>query len=40
VTTRTCRVDATLEIVPGAAHYLLFTPWADILDTLLAAHGP
>jgi pimeloyl-ACP methyl ester carboxylesterase len=29
--------DATLEIVPGAAHYLLFTHWADILRTLAAA---
>ncbi len=30
---------ATLDIVPGAAHYLLFTRWADILRTLAAAHG-
>jgi pimeloyl-ACP methyl ester carboxylesterase len=30
---------ATLEIVPGAAHYVLFTRWADILGTLAAAHG-
>jgi pimeloyl-ACP methyl ester carboxylesterase len=30
---------ATLDIVSGAAHYLLFTHWADILATLVAAHG-
>jgi pimeloyl-ACP methyl ester carboxylesterase len=28
---------ATLEVVPGAAHYLLFTHWADILRTLAVA---
>jgi hypothetical protein len=28
---------ATLEVVPGAAHYLLFTHWADILRTLAMA---
>jgi pimeloyl-ACP methyl ester carboxylesterase len=32
--------NATLEVVPGAAHYLLFTRWADNLDTLSVAHGP
>jgi hypothetical protein len=30
---------ATLEVVPGAAHYVPFTRWADILD-ILATHGP
>jgi pimeloyl-ACP methyl ester carboxylesterase len=28
---------ATLDVVPGAAHYLLFTQWAGILRTLAAA---
>jgi pimeloyl-ACP methyl ester carboxylesterase len=28
---------ATLDVVPGAAHYLLFTRWADILRTLAVA---
>jgi len=27
---------ATLDIVPGAAHYLLLTRWADIVGTLVA----
>jgi pimeloyl-ACP methyl ester carboxylesterase len=31
--------SATLDVVSGAAHYLLFTRWADILETLAAAHG-
>jgi pimeloyl-ACP methyl ester carboxylesterase len=31
---------ATLDIVPGAAHYLLFTHWADILRTLAVAATP
>jgi pimeloyl-ACP methyl ester carboxylesterase len=30
---------ATLDLLPGAAHYLLFTRWADILATLAATHG-
>jgi pimeloyl-ACP methyl ester carboxylesterase len=30
---------ATLHLVPGAAHYLLFTRWAEILGTLAAVHG-
>lgn len=30
--------DATLDVVPGAAHYLLFTRWAEILGTVAAAH--
>ena len=28
-----------LDVVPGAAHYVLFTRWADILGTLAAAHS-
>ena len=31
---------ATLDVVPGAAHYLLFTHWADILRTLAVAASP
>jgi pimeloyl-ACP methyl ester carboxylesterase len=31
--------DATLEIVDGAAHFLLFTRWADIVGALTAADG-
>jgi pimeloyl-ACP methyl ester carboxylesterase len=31
---------AALHIVPGAAHYLLFTRWAEILGTLAAVHLP
>jgi pimeloyl-ACP methyl ester carboxylesterase len=31
---------ATLDIVPGAAHYLLFTHWADILRSLAVAATP
>jgi pimeloyl-ACP methyl ester carboxylesterase len=31
---------ATLDVVPGAAHYLLFTQWADILRTLAVAASP
>jgi pimeloyl-ACP methyl ester carboxylesterase len=31
--------DATLEIVDGAAHFLLFTRWADIVGALAAADG-
>jgi pimeloyl-ACP methyl ester carboxylesterase len=30
----------TLNVVPGAAHYLLFTRWADILRTLAAVGNP
>ena len=30
--------DATLDIVPGAAHYLLFTRWAEILSALAAVN--
>jgi pimeloyl-ACP methyl ester carboxylesterase len=30
---------ASLDIVPGAAHYVLFTRWADILGTLAATYG-
>jgi pimeloyl-ACP methyl ester carboxylesterase len=30
---------ATLDLVSGAAHYLLFTRWAEILGTLAAVHG-
>jgi pimeloyl-ACP methyl ester carboxylesterase len=30
---------ATLDLLPGAAHYLLFRRWADILATLAATHG-
>jgi pimeloyl-ACP methyl ester carboxylesterase len=30
---------ATLDLVPGAAHYLLFTRWAEILGNLAAVHG-
>jgi pimeloyl-ACP methyl ester carboxylesterase len=29
-----------LHVVPGAAHYLLFTQWADILGTLAVAATP
>ena len=29
---------ATLHLVSGAAHYLLFTRWAEILGTLAAVH--
>jgi pimeloyl-ACP methyl ester carboxylesterase len=28
---------ATLDVVPRAAHYVLFTHWADILRTLAVA---
>jgi pimeloyl-ACP methyl ester carboxylesterase len=31
---------AALDVVPGAAHYLLFTQWADILRTLAVAARP
>jgi pimeloyl-ACP methyl ester carboxylesterase len=31
---------ATLEVIPGAAHYLLFTHWADILRALAVAAAP
>jgi pimeloyl-ACP methyl ester carboxylesterase len=31
---------ATLDVVPGAAHYLLFTRWAAILRTLAVATSP
>jgi pimeloyl-ACP methyl ester carboxylesterase len=31
---------ATLDVVPGAAHYLLFTHWAGILGSLAAAATP
>jgi pimeloyl-ACP methyl ester carboxylesterase len=30
---------ARLEVVDGAAHYLLFTRWAEILGTMAAGHG-
>jgi pimeloyl-ACP methyl ester carboxylesterase len=31
---------ATLDVVPGAGHYLLFTHWVDILRTLAVAASP
>jgi pimeloyl-ACP methyl ester carboxylesterase len=31
---------ATLKVIPGAAHYLLFTHWADILRALAVAAAP